>query len=111
MKPERPWLVPWHQSLVYRIMHCLHDGTGKMSELFLTCEQALDVIKRVYHLTCGVPQIVFLTGWQFEGHDSKYPSWAEANRHLKRPRDKTALESLRWLIGEARAYNCLATLH
>ncbi len=111
MKPERPWLVQWHQSLVYRIMHALRGGDGQIDELFLTFEQALDVIKRVYHLTRGVPQIVFLTGWQFEGHDSKYPSWAEANRHLKRPRDKSALDSLRWLIREARTYNCLATLH
>jgi hypothetical protein len=111
MKPERPWLVPWHQSLVYRIMHALRNGEGDLDELFLTFEQGLVVIKRLHNLTCGVPQIVFLTGWQFEGHDSKYPSWAEANRHLKRAEDKTALDSLRWLIREARRYNCKATLH
>ena len=111
MKPERPWQVKWHQSLVYRIMHALRGGDGNIDELFLTFEQGLEVIKRVHHLTCGVPQIVFLTGWQFEGHDSKYPSWAEANRHLKQPQDATALDGLRSLIREARKYNCLATLH
>jgi hypothetical protein len=111
MKPERPWLVPWHQSLVYRIMHALRNGEGNLDQLFLTFEQGLDVIKRVYHMTCGVPQVVFLTGWQFEGHDSKYPSWSEVNRHLKRSQDATALDSLRWLIREARRYNCKATLH
>ena len=111
MKPERPWLVQWHQSLVYRIMHALRGGDGNIDERFLTFEQGLEVIKRVHRMTGGVPQIVFLTGWQFEGHDSKYPSWAEANRHLKRPQDATALDSLRWLIREARKYNCLATLH
>ncbi|MDA0837602.1 MAG: endo-alpha-N-acetylgalactosaminidase family protein [Planctomycetota bacterium] len=111
MKPERPWLVQWDQSLVYRIMHALRGRDGKIDELFVAFEQALEVIKRVYHLTCGVQQIVFLTGWQFEGHDSKYPSWAEVNRHLKRACDETALDSLRWLIREARQYNCIATLH
>jgi hypothetical protein len=111
MKPERPWLVKWHQSLVYRIMHALRGADGNIDKLFLTFEQGLEVIKRVHHLTGGVPQIVFLTGWQFEGHDSKYPSWAQANRHLKRPQDATALDSLRWLVREARKYNCLATLH
>jgi hypothetical protein len=134
MQPERPWLVPWHQKYVYRIMHAKRggDGTGggdpeltesrpsdqayiggngKMRQLFLTLEEGLEVIKRVHHLTCGTPQIVLLTGWQFEGHDSKYPSWAEVNRHLKRDCDETALESLRWLMREARQYNCLATLH
>ena len=92
-------------------MHGLRNGEGNLDELFLTFEQGLRVIKRLHNLTCGIPQIVFLTGWQFEGHDSKYPSWAEANRHLKRPEDRTALESLRWLLREARTYNCKATLH
>jgi hypothetical protein len=134
MKPEQPWLLPWHQKYVYRIMHAMRGGLGsktadpemtagrppehgivggdgKIAELFLTFEQGLEVIKRVHHITCGTPQIVLLTGWQYEGHDSKYPSWAEANKHLKRPQDATAVESLRWLIREARKYNCLATLH
>lgn len=134
MRPERPWLVPWHQKYVYRIMHARRGGfgertgdpeilasrppehgvvggEGKIAQLYLTFEQALKVIQRVEAITCGVPQIVLLTGWQFEGHDSKYPSWAEVNRHLKRPGDATALDSLRWLIREARKHNCLATLH
>lgn len=134
MKPERPWMLPWHQKYVYRIMHAMRGGTGTRSadpalaaarppgnryvfgdgtirELFLTFEEGLEVIKRVHTLTCGTPQVVLLTGWQFEGHDSRYPSWACVNKHLKRPQDETALESLRWLIREARRYNCLATLH
>ncbi len=134
MKPERPWLLPWHQKYVYRIMNAMRGGTGtesadpvlaaarppehryvfgdgKIARLDLTFEQSLKVIKRVHNLTAGVPQVVLLTGWQFEGHDSKYPSWVEVNRHLKRPQDATALESLRWLLREARRYNCLATLH
>lgn len=63
------------------------------------------MVKRVHHLTCGTPQIVLLTGWQFEGHDSKYPSWAEVNHHLKRDCDETALDSLRWLIRDVRLKN------
>ena len=111
MKPERPWLLPYHQTLIYRVMHALRDGTGKMCERFLTFEQTLEVIKRLYHLTCGIPQVVYLTGWQFEGHDSKYPSWAEVNGHLKRAEDEAAVESLRWLMREARKYNCRVSLH
>jgi hypothetical protein len=134
MKPERPWLVPWHQKYVYRIMHAMRggDGTsggdpeltesrppehayvggnGNMRQLFLAFEEGLEVIKRMHILTCGTPQIVLLTGWQFEGHDSKYPAWSEVNRHLKRDCDATARDSLRWLMREARRYNCLATLH
>ncbi len=134
MQPERPWLVDWHQRFVYRIMHALRGGLGKktanaemtakrpwqhryvygdgkIANLCLTYEQSLEVIRRVHNLTCGMPQVVLLTGWQFEGHDSKYPSWAEPSEHLKRPQDANAVESLRWLIREARKYKCLATLH
>jgi len=111
MKPERPWLLPYHQTLIYRTFNCSRNGQGDMEKVFLTFAQSLEVIRRVYHLTCGVPQVVYLTGWQFEGHDSKYPSWAEVNRHLKRPQDDTAVESLRWLMREARKYNCRVSLH
>jgi len=111
MEPERPWLLPYHQSLVYLIMLATRDGGGKMDKLYLTFEQALDAIRKVHNLTCGIPQIIYLIGWHHEGHDSKYPDWSEVNPHLKRSQDATALDSLRWLIREARQYNCTVSLH
>ncbi len=111
MQPERPWRLPYHQSLVYLIMLATRDGTGRLDKLNLTFEQALDAIRKVHNLTCGIPQIVYLIGWHHEGHDSKYPDWSEVNRHLKRDCDATALESLRWLIREARRYNATVSLH
>lgn len=110
-KPERPWLLPYHQSLVYKVMNCIKDANGNMKEVFLTFEQTLDAIRKMYHMTCGIPQVLYLTGWQYEGHDSKYPSWAEVNRHLMRAEDDTPAESLRWLMREARKYNALVSLH
>jgi hypothetical protein len=91
--------------------HSNVGGDGKMRQKFLTYEQALKVIKMVHELTCGIPQVVLLTGWQYEGHDSKYPAWGAASEHLKRDCDATAEESLRWLMREARKYNCLVALH
>lgn len=134
MRPERPWIVDWHQRFVYRHMNALRSGTGmhsadpamaaarprghrwtfgdgKIAELCMTFEDSLEAIRRVSLLTCNMPQMVLLTGWQYEGHDSKYPSWGEVCRYLKRNDDPTALESLRRLFREARAYNCLVTLH
>ncbi len=111
MQPERPWLLPYHQSLVYLIMAATRDGSGKLDKLYLTFEETLEVIRKVYNLTSGIPQVVYLIGWHHEGHDSKYPDWSEVNPHLKRPQDKTALESLRWLIRAARQYNCTLSLH
>lgn len=111
MKPERPWLLPYHQSLVYFIMMATRGGDGRMDNLYLTFEQTLDVIRKVSHLTCGMPQIVYVIGWHHEGHDSKYPDWSEVNPHLKRPCDATAVDSLRWLIREARRYSATVSLH
>lgn len=110
-KPERPWLLPYHQSLVYKVMNCVKDAQGNMKEVYLTFEQTLEAIRKVYCITCGMPQVLYLTGWQYEGHDSKYPSWHQANRHLMRAEDDTPEQSLRWLMREARKYNALVSLH
>jgi len=111
MQPERPWLLPYHQSLVYLIMLATRDGSGKLDKLYLDFEGALDAIGKVHHLTAGIPQIVYLIGWHHEGHDSKYPDWSQVNPHLKRQQDATALDSLRWVIREARQYNATVSLH
>ena len=73
----------YHQTLTMKLFmsQALFDGKFKhrdngKSELFLTCEQALDVIRKVDNLTLGVPKIVYLVGWQYNGHDSKYPAWS-----------------------------------
>ena len=110
-KPERPWLLPYHQSLVYKVMNCTKNARGEVDTIFMTFEQTLDAIRKLSNLTCGIPQVLYLTGWQYEGHDSKYPAWGEVNRHLKRPGDEQAVDSLRWLMREARQYNALVSLH
>ena len=111
MQPERPWLLPYHQSLVYLIMLATRDGSGQMDHLYLTFEGAIEAIRKVHNLTAGIPQIIYLIGWHHEGHDSKYPDWSEVNPHLKREQDETSLDSLRWLIREARQYNAAVSLH
>jgi hypothetical protein len=134
MQPERPWMVDWHQRFVYRHTNALRGGTGmvsgdpemaaarpnghrwvfgdgKTTEVCMRFEDSLEAIRRVSKATCNMPQVILLTGWQYEGHDSKYPAWGEVCEHLKREEDATALDSLRWLFREARQYNCLVTLH
>src|SRR5258708_40217281 len=97
---------PYHQTLVYKVF-CA-SKTGKMYNTF---EQCLDVIRRVRDLTAGVPQIVYLIGWQFDGHDSKYPDWSIVNPRLKRAQDESANKSLHWLIESARDLNAVVSLH
>lgn len=74
-------------------------------------EQALEVIRISDNLSLGIPKIIYLVGWQYNGHDDKYPAFFDANELLKRPSDKTAIESLRWLMREARKYNTTVSLH
>ena len=81
------------------------------SQVVVNFEQALEIIRKIDCLTLSVPKIVYLVGWQYNGHDSKYPAWGEVNPNLKRLQDKTALESMRWLMDEAFKYNTTVSVH
>ena len=84
------------------------NGTQSVN---LTFEQALEVINGLDAITPGLKKIIYLVGWQYLGHDSKYPAFFAGNEALKRAGDKDALESLRWLMKEARSYNTIVSLH
>ena len=62
-------------------------------------------------MSLGMPKIVYLVGWQYLGHDSKYPAWDSVNESLKRECDKTAKDSLLWLMEEGFKYNTTVSLH
>lgn len=74
-------------------------------------EKALSIIKQVDNITLGVQKIIYLVGWQYCGHDDKYPAFFEVNPYLKRQADKTALDSLLWLMEEAKKFNTIVSLH
>jgi len=84
------------------------NGTQKVC---MTYEQALDRIKALDNITLGMPKIAYLVGWQYNGHDSKYPAFFEGNEALKRPQDANALESLRWLMEEGFKYHTAVSFH
>ena len=113
-----PQKYNYSQILTMKLMlsQALYDGKLKrrdngQSKVFLNYEQALDVIRRIDKLTLGIPKIIYVTGWQYNGHDSKYPAWFEGNERLKRPGDANSLESLKWLMKEAGKYNTTISLH
>lgn len=108
----------YHQTLTLKLFmsQALFDGKLKRkdngrSELFLNYEQALDVIRRIDHQTLGIPKIIYLVGWQYNGHDSKYPAWFSGNETLKRAQDANSLESLKWLMQEAERYHTTISVH
>ena len=75
------------------------------TKIINTFENALEIIRKADNLSLGVPKIIYLVGWQYNGHDDKYPAFFEVNKELKRPQDKDARASLIWLMTEARKYH------
>ncbi len=111
MKPEKPWRRDYSQTVVMKLMLCTRDSVGGVKQVYLRFEDVLEQVKKLDRITIGIPKIIYLVGWQAAGHDSKYPSFTIVNDSLKRKQDRTALESLHWLIKEARKYNTTVSLH
>lgn len=87
------------------------EKDGKSSHVLMTFEQALDAIKKIDNITQGITKIYYLVGWQYLGHDDKYPDFFEVNKALKRPEDETARDSFIWLYNEAKKYNSVISVH
>jgi hypothetical protein len=105
-KPPRPWIHDYTRTLTMKMF--MADNKGNVS---LTFEQGLEVVKKVDNLTRGIPKVFYLVGWQYDGHVTGYPAWDVVNPKLKRPQDATALDSLRWLIAEARKHHTTISFH
>lgn len=108
-KPERPYLHEYHKTLTMKMY--MASQWDEKSYVLITFAQALDKIREVDNITRGIPKIVYLVGWQYNGHDAKYPAWHEVNEALKRPEDATALDSYLWLRDEALKYNTTVSVH
>lgn len=110
LHPERVYMNAYHQMQVMKIMLSMPDGKGG-TNVYYTFEQVLSVIKQLDAVSRGIPKLIFLVGWQYNGHDDKYPAWFEVNNALKRACDATGRESILWLAKEARKYNTQISVH
>jgi Endo-alpha-N-acetylgalactosaminidase/Bacterial Ig-like domain (group 4)/S-layer homology domain len=104
-EPARPFLRDYTSALTMKLY------LGDNGKIELTLDEALEAIKKMDHMTRGMPKIIYLVGWQHDGHDSKYPDWNVVNPKLKRPGDATALDSLKWFMDEAEKYNTTISFH
>ncbi len=97
----------YHDSIVYKIFM-----KSKNEESVTTLDEALAIIKRIHDLSGGIHQIAYLVGWQFNGHDSKYPDWSEVGKHCASSLSSDPLESLRKAMKvAAQKYNTDLSLH
>ncbi|MBP8988737.1 MAG: hypothetical protein KBG64_00775 [Clostridia bacterium] len=79
---------------------------GAQGYVETTYNQALSIIKKVHNLTGGAQQIVYLVGYQGEGHDSEYPGLDSLNPRLG------SADSLLELIKKGREeYHAIVSLH
>jgi len=108
--PERPWIHHYDQTLTMK-MKLATKIPGGGTHIETTLDQALNYVKQMDALTLGIPKILYLVGWQYDGHDSKYPAFFEVNAALKRPQDATALDSLKWFMQAAKQYHTTISVH
>lgn len=85
------------------------DKTG--SVVINNFDDVFDMIKKVDAVTKGIKKVYYLVGWQYLGHDDKYPDFFEFNESLRRDCDKTARDSFMWLYEEAKKYNSVISVH
>ncbi len=90
----------YRDSIMYKI-GCAVPGRVKT-----TFKQALDIIRAIHNITGGMKQIVYLVGWQYDGHDTGYPSLDKINGKLG------SREELIDLVKTAKEnYNCIVSYH
>ena len=96
----------YDNSFIYKIGCARAPSKSKPTPTVLTTfDECLEIIKKIYFLTNGAKQIVYLVGWQHEGHDSKYPDLSVVNPLCG------GKEKLIHLIKEAKKYNAIVSLH
>ena len=52
------------------------------SGVLTTLKQAQEMIEAIHQVTDGLPQLPYLVGWQYQGHDTGYPAMDKVNEHL-----------------------------
>ncbi len=75
------------------------------SSQYMTFAEVLRRIKELAHQTEAPACVLYLLGWQYEGHDSGYPSVDKVNERLG------GYDGLVNLIQEAKKYNVNVTFH
>lgn len=75
---QLPQPLPNYRDAIWYKIYCGDPARGVTT----TLAQAEEIIERVHRYTDGLPQIAHLVGWQYDGHDSGYPSMDKFNESL-----------------------------
>lgn len=100
------WFNRYHDAVVYKTYM---KSKGHAPDT--TLDQAIELVRRIHDYSGGLHQIVYLVGWQFDGHDSKYPDWSEVGEQCRSSLSDDPLTSLRRAMEKVQAYNADLSLH
>ena len=98
------------KTMMMKLFMAHPDGKGG-SVVDCDFKRTMDIVRQVDALTLGIPKIIYLVGWQYNGHDDKYPAFDEVNPALKRCEDETPLDSMLWLMEESKKYHTVISVH
>lgn len=90
----------YHTHLWYKIF-CDLPACGVRT----TFKQSEEMIRAIHNVTDGLPQIVYLVGWQYTGHDTGYPAMDKVNERIG------GAEGLRELARAAKQHNTILSYH
>lgn len=110
LAPERPYILEYDRMPRF-FTYCSEPDQKGGARVYETFEQTMKRIVETDNITRGIPKIWQLIGWQYNGHDDRYPAFFEVNPALKRPQDSTARQSFLWLQSEAAKHNTRITVH
>lgn len=119
MAPERPYIHDYTNSMFMKMYmagpkmgvdshgNICSDGTY----VNMTYTDVIEGLRQIDIISRGMKKVVYLVGWQFNGHDDKYPAFYGFNPALKRPQDALARDSFLWCQREAKKYNADVSVH
>lgn len=104
------WYQDYTQAFVTKIY--MRSKNRPVEQTATNLDQAMDLIRVAHERTGGMHQIIYLVGWQYEGHDAKWPSWDVVGPQCRSKFSDDPLTSLRTAIRVAKEkYNCELSLH
>lgn len=107
MNRRLPDANPIYKEAIWYKVFCADPKRGVLT----TYRETLEIIRRIHRITSGIPQIVYLVGWQFNGHDTGYPALNRLHPGLAEHPDR-AREELLELVRRAREeYDCIVSFH
>ncbi len=72
---------------------------------YTTFDDALEIVRKVHQLAPWMKQVVYLVGWQYQGHDTGYPATDKINERLG------GMKALKRITAEAAKLNALISFH